>query len=80
MKVTVDGGMLTIEGQRKQEKEGDEKYHQIETCYGNFSRTFTLPEDVNIDAIRCEDRDGILTVHLPKTEARKAKPKQITNQ
>ncbi|MBX5463496.1 MAG: Hsp20/alpha crystallin family protein [Steroidobacteraceae bacterium] len=81
VKVTVDGNLITIEGERKQQKtEKDEKYHQIESFYGSFSRTFTLPEDVNVDAIRCEDKDGVLTVHLPKTETRKTKPKQITVQ
>jgi len=81
VKVTVDGGMITIEGERKQEKvEKDEKYHQIETFYGSFSRSFALPDDVNVDAIRCEDKDGVLTVHLPKTETQKSKPKQITVQ
>jgi HSP20 family molecular chaperone IbpA len=39
-----------------------------------------LPEDVNADAIRGEDKDGVLTVHLPKNETQKAKPKQITVQ
>jgi HSP20 family protein len=81
VKVTVDGGMITIEGERKQLKEAkDEKHHQIESFYGSFSRSFTLPDDVNVDAIRCEDKDGILTVHMPKTETHKAKPKQITVQ
>jgi HSP20 family protein len=81
VKVTVDGGMITIEGERKQQKEEkDEKYHQIESFYGSFSRTFTLPDDVNVDAIRCEDKDGVLTVHMPKMETQKSKPKQITVQ
>ncbi len=81
VKVTVDRGMLTIEGERKQQKEEkDEKYHQIESFHGSFSRSFSLPDDVNVDAIRCEDKDGVLTVHLPKTQAHKTKPKEITVQ
>ena len=81
VKVTVDGGMITIEGERKQEKEEkSEKYHQVEGFYGSFSRSFALPDNVNSEAIRCEDKDGVLTVHLPKTETHKAKPKQITVQ
>ena len=81
VKVTVDGGMITIEGERKQQKEEKgEKYHQMESFYGSFSRSFTLPDDVNAEAIRCEDKDGVLAVHLPKTETHKAKPKQITVQ
>jgi len=81
VKVTVDGGMLTIEGERKQQKEEKtEKFHQVESFYGSFMRSFALPDDVNADAIRCEDKDGVLTVHIPKTESRKSKPKQITVQ
>jgi HSP20 family protein len=81
VKVTVEGGMITIEGERKQQKEEkSEKYHQVESFYGSFSRSFTLPENVNAEAIRCEDKDGVLTVHLPKTETHKAKPRQITVQ
>jgi|SRR5581483_1033310 len=81
VKVTVDRGMITIEGERKQQKEEkSEKHHQIESFYGSFSRSFALPEDVNADAIRCEDKDGVLTVHLPKNETYKTKPKQITVQ
>jgi HSP20 family protein len=81
VKVTVDGGMITIAGERKQQKEDKgEKYHRIESSYGSFVRSFTLPDDVNTDAIRCEDKDGVLTVHLPKSEISKSKPKQITVQ
>ena len=81
MKVTLDAGMITIEGERKQQKEEkSEKYHQMESFYGSFSRSFALPDNVDVDAIRCEDKDGVLTVHMPKTEARKAEPKRITVQ
>jgi HSP20 family protein len=81
VKVTVDGGMITIEGERKQQKEEKgERFHQIESFYGSFSRSFALPDDANADAIRCEDKDGVLTVHIPKSETHKTKPKQITVQ
>jgi HSP20 family protein len=81
VKVTVDAGMITIKGERKQ-LQGDktEKYHRIESFYGAFERTFSLPDNVNADAIRCESKDGILTVHIPKTEVQKATPKQISVQ
>lgn len=81
VKVTVDGGMITIEGERKQKmEEKNEKYHRVESFYGSFTRSLALPEDVKLDAIRCEDKEGVLTVHLPKTETEKHKPKQITVQ
>jgi len=78
VKVTVDRGMIMIEGERKQQKEEKtEKFHRVESVYGNFTRSFSLPEDINVDAIRCEDKDGVLTVHIPKTQTEKSKAKQI---
>jgi len=79
--VTVDGGIITIKGERKQQSENEsEKFHRVESFYGSFERSFSLPENVNSDAIRCESKDGILTVHIPKTEPQKSKPKQINVQ
>ena len=81
VKVTVDGGMITVKGERKQQKDDkSEKYHRVESFYGTFERSFSLPENINSDTIHCESKDGVLTVHIPKTEPRKAKPKQITVQ
>jgi HSP20 family protein len=78
VKVTVDDGMITIEGERKQQKEDkNEKLHRIESFYGHFTRSFSLPESVNESAIRCESKDGVLTVHIPKAESPKQQPKQI---
>jgi len=78
VKVTVDQGMITIEGERRQQKEDKtEKYHRVETFQGNFSRSFSLPENVNADAIRCESKDGVLIVHIPKVEVAAPKAKQI---
>src|SRR5262245_17315418 len=55
VKVTVDHGVITIEGERKQQREEkSEKFHRVESLYGNFTRSFALPEDINVDAIRCE--------------------------
>ncbi len=81
VQVMFDDGMITIKGERKQQKEDkNEKYHRMESFYGSFERRFSLPENVNVDAICCESKDGILTVHIPKTETPKPKPKQITVQ
>jgi HSP20 family protein len=78
VKVTVDDGMITIEGERKQQKEDkNEKLHRVESFYGHFTRSFSLPESVNESAIRCESKDGVLTVHIPKAESPKQQPKQI---
>lgn len=79
VRVTVDAGMVTIEGERKQQKEQTtEKFHRVESLYGSFSRSFSVPDDVDVNAIRCESKDGILTVHLPRTPAaKKPEAKQI---
>ena len=76
VKVTVEDGVLTIQGERKQEKEEKgKKYHRIERSYGRFVRSFTLPDTVDEGKVRAEYADGVLNLHLPKSE--KAKPKQI---
>ena len=75
-RVTVQEGVLTIQGQRRQEKEEkDKRFHRIERAYGTFVRSFSLPENVAEENVRAEFKDGMLWVHLPKTE--KAKPKSI---
>jgi HSP20 family protein len=81
VQVTLDQGMITIKGERKQLSEDrNERFHRIESFYGSFERSFSLPENINTDAIRCDSKDGILSVHIPKSETQKQKPKQISVQ
>ena len=76
VKVTVENGVLTISGERKFEKEEKaKKYHRIERSYGNFLRSFTLPDGADASKVNAEFQDGVLKVHLPKGE--KAKPKAV---
>ncbi|MFB3778240.1 MAG: Hsp20/alpha crystallin family protein [Bryobacteraceae bacterium] len=76
VKVTVQDGLLTIQGERKQEKEEKGKrFHRVERAYGTFLRTFDMPDGVDEEKLRAEFKDGMLLVHLPKTE--KAKTKAI---
>lgn len=76
VKVSVDAGVLRIEGERKQEKEEKgKKYHRVERSYGSFLRTFALPDNVDESKVKAEFKDGVLNVRLPKAE--KAKPKAI---
>jgi HSP20 family protein len=76
VKVRVENGVLTIEGERKQEKEEKgKKFHRVERYYGTFLRTFSVPENVEEKKVMAEFKDGILNVHLPKAEM--AKPKAI---
>jgi HSP20 family protein len=78
VKVSVTGNAITIEGERKQRTEDkDEKSIRVESFYGTFTRSFQLPDDVVVDQIRCEDKDGVLTVHLPKSDIKRQQPKQI---
>jgi len=76
VKVNVENGVLTITGERKFEKEEkNKKYHRIERAYGNFTRSFTLPEAVKADKVSAEFKDGVLHVRLPKDES--ARPKSV---
>jgi HSP20 family protein len=76
VKITMENNILTIQGEKKHEKEerrGD--YHRSERVYGSFQRSFTLPSSVKNDKIEAQYKNGILTVSLPKVE--EAKPKAI---
>lgn len=76
VKITVDDGILTISGERREEKEEkNKKFHRVERIYGKFSRSFTLPDNVDESKIDAEFKDGVLTLTIPKTE--KAKPKAV---
>ena len=76
VKVTVEDGVLTIQGERKHEKEEKgKKFHRIERSYGSFVRTFSLPDVIEEEKVKAEFKDGVLNLHLPKSE--KAKPKAI---
>jgi HSP20 family protein len=76
VEITVNEGVITIKGERRFEKSADdEKQHRVESFYGTFSRSFSLPPDVDESAISAESKDGVLRVRLPKTEA--VKPKTI---
>ena len=76
VKVTVEDGVLTLQGERRQEKEEKgKKFHRVERSYGSFVRSFTLPESVDESGVKAEYKDGVLNLHLPKSE--KVKPKAI---
>ncbi len=76
VKVTVENGVLTLQGERRQEKEEKGKrFHRVERSYGSFVRSFTLPESVDESSVKAEYKDGVLNLHLPKSE--KVKPKAI---
>ncbi|MCB0489177.1 MAG: Hsp20/alpha crystallin family protein [Cyclobacteriaceae bacterium] len=68
-KIEVNDNYLTISGERKLSSEKREKnFHSIETSYGTFTRSFTLPENVNADKINAKYNNGILELTVPKDE------------
>jgi HSP20 family protein len=74
--VRVENNLLTIRGERKFEKSvSKENFLRVERTYGSFSRSFSLPNTVNAEAIGAEYKDGVLTVTLPKRE--ESKPRQV---
>jgi len=76
VKVTVEAGTLSISGERKAEKEEkNRKFHRLERYYGRFVRSFSIPDDADDSKVQADFRDGVLRVHLAKSE--KALPKQI---
>jgi HSP20 family protein len=76
VKVQTHDSVLTVEGERKQEKEAQgRKFHRIERAYGKLIRRFSLPTEVDAGAIHAEFTEGVLTIHLPKSDA--ATPKSV---
>jgi HSP20 family protein len=73
----VEDRVLTISGERKAEHEvSKEGYHRVERAFGSFSRSLTLPEGINPDAVQATFDRGVLEVRIPKPEERK--PRKVT--
>jgi len=76
MSLEVKDGVLSLSGERRYEKEvNDEHVHRIERAYGRFSRSFSLPRNVDMEQVDARMNDGVLRIRLPKLES--AKPKTI---
>jgi HSP20 family protein len=74
--IRVENNILTIRGERKFEKKvNEDNYLRVERTYGSFSRSFSLANTVNAEAINADYQNGVLTLTIPKRE--EAKPKQI---
>lgn len=68
VKVTVDNGVLTLQGERRHEHEDKGlRFHRVERSYGNFIRSFTLPTNVDAQQLKAHFHDGMLEVDIPKT-------------
>lgn len=76
IKVTMDNGVLTIQGERKLPSgEAREQYRRTERLYGTFIRRFALPDGVDAERVEATCRNGVLTVIVPRAE--QARPRQI---
>lgn len=76
VKVSVQDGILAVEGERKHEKdEKGKRFHRVERSFGRFVRRITLPTDVDQRKVEAEYKDGVLVVHLPKSTT--AQPRSI---
>jgi len=76
VKVSVEDGVLAVEGERKMEKEEkNQKFHRIERSYGKFVRRMAVPSDVDQAKVQADFKDGVLNVHLPKSPV--AKPRSV---
>jgi HSP20 family protein len=76
VKVGIENGVLTLEGERKQEKEEkNKKFHRVERVYGKFVRRLALPMEIDAQKVAAEFKDGVLNVKMPKTES--AKPRAL---
>lgn len=70
--VNIDKNILTISGERHSEKR-DEKEHRVERSYGSFSRSFSLPDNIDDAEIKAESKNGMLYLTIPKTQAKQDK-------
>ena len=76
--ISVTGNLLTLKGQRREESENKAKdYLYSERIYGSFTRTLSLPTEVDADKIKAEYKDGVLQLTIPKAENAKPKPIKV---
>ena len=78
IKVAVNKNVLTLSGEKKEEKKvEDKKYHRVESYYGSFQRSFVLPDGIKADKVTADFKDGVLMVTVPKSEETKEKTVEI---
>ena len=74
--ISVEDGILTIQGERKKEEEIEEdNFHRLERSYGKFTRSFRLPKTVDADKTRAGFKEGVLRITLPRRE--EIKPREV---
>jgi HSP20 family protein len=78
IKVSVDNGVLTITSEKKTEnEEKKDTYIRREFGYTSFCRSFTLPEEVDSEKISAKHKNGVLNIHIPKTEVKVSQVKEV---
>ena len=78
IKISVKGNTMTLSGERNYKKEIDEEnYHRVESSFGKFERTFTLPDGADAENITATNEDGVLEVVIPKLKSEMEKVKKI---
>jgi HSP20 family protein len=78
VKVTLDNGVLTLQGERRQEREDKGwRYHRMERSYGHFMRSFSLPSNVDASHLKAHFHDGLLEVDIPKLEQAPSQSLQV---
>jgi HSP20 family protein len=78
VKVSVQNGVLTLQGERNDEEESQGvHFHRVERFHGSFSRSFTLPPSVDANQVKAAFRDGVLTVTLSKRPGSEVNAQQV---
>lgn len=76
--VRIENGKVCISGKREESKETkDGKFHRVERSFGSFSRTISLPEEIDPDKASADYKNGVLTVSIPKSKAAESRKIQI---
>ncbi len=75
IELKIEGQVLTVKGERKSRESDGYTYHQTENSYGSFSRSFTLPDSTDLEAIKADYKNGILTITVPPKP--EVKPRNI---
>jgi len=77
--IQLEDNVLTISGERKtQHEQNEEGYYRIERAFGNFTRSLTLPDGIDADAVQAQFDRGVLEIRIPKPEQKKPRQVQIT--
>jgi HSP20 family protein len=78
LNVSLEQGVLTLQGERHQEKREDrDRLHRVERVYGSFSRSFTLPSDADETGLKATAKDGQLTIEIPKKPGAPGSPPPV---